>query len=51
MLRFGETKVATDVSFVKKTIKIWDVDVDNIAISKLVKKKNNPKYLIGYLDH
>ena len=33
-------KVATDVFFfVKKTIKIWDVDVDNIAISKLVKTK------------
>ena len=34
----------------QKTIKIWDVNVDNIAISKLVKTKNNSKYLIGYLD-
>ena len=29
---------------------IWDVNVDNIVISKLVKTKNNSKYLIGYLD-
>ena len=34
----------------KKLIKIWDVDVDNIVISKLIETKNNFKYLIGYLD-
>ena len=34
----------------KKVIKIWDVNVDNIVISKLVKTKTNSKYLIGYLD-
>ena len=34
----------------KKTIKIWDVDVDNIVISKLIETKTNSKYLIGYLD-
>ena len=34
----------------KKPIKIWDVNVDNIVISKLVETKNNPKYLIGHLD-
>ena len=33
----------------KKTIKIRDVNVDNIAIAKLFKKTNS-KYLIGYLD-
>ena len=33
-----------------KLIKIWDVNVDNIVISKLVKTKTNSKYLIGYLD-
>ena len=33
----------------KKTLKIWDVNVDNIVISKLVKTKTNSKYLIGYL--
>ena len=34
----------------KKTYKIWDVNVDNIVISKLVKTKTNFTYLIGYLD-
>ena len=29
---------------------IWDVNVDNIVISKLVKPNANSKYLIGYLD-
>ena len=28
----------------------WDVNVDNIIISKLVEIKNNSEYLIGYLD-
>ena len=31
-------------------MKIWDVNIDNILISKLVKTKTNFKYLIGYLD-
>ena len=34
----------------KKPIKIWDVNVDNKVISKLVKIKTNSMYLIGYLD-
>ena len=34
----------------KKTVKIWDVDADNIVISKLIETKNNYKYLIGYLE-
>ena len=34
----------------KKRIKIWDVNIDNIVISKLVKTKTNFKYLIEYLD-
>ena len=33
-----------------KLVKIWDVNVDNIFISKLVETKNNSKYLTGYLD-
>ena len=33
----------------KKSTKIWDVNVDNIVISKLVETKTNSKYLIGYL--
>ena len=31
-------------------MKICDVDVDDMVISKLNKAKNNCKYLIGYLD-
>ena len=52
MLRSGETKIAKEkkVHAVKKTINIWDVNVDNIVISKLVKTKINFNYLIGYLD-
>ena len=34
----------------KRPIKFWDVNVDDIVISKLVKIKINSKYLIGYLD-
>ena len=33
----------------KRIANIWDVDINNIAISKLVERKNNFKYLIGYL--
>ena len=34
----------------KKPIKLWDFNVDNIVISKLVKSKTNSKFLIGYSD-
>ena len=51
MLRFGQTKVTKEKFYaVKKTMKISDVNVDNIVISKLVETKTNSKYLIGYLD-
>ena len=53
MLRFGQIKVTKKkVIFIccKKAIKIWDVNVDNIIISKLVKTKSNCNHLIGYLD-
>ena len=33
----------------KILLKIWDVNADNIFISKLVETKNDSKYLIGYL--
>ena len=50
MLRFGETKVTKEkFDVAKKLIKIWDVNVDNIVISKLVKTKTNSKYVTGYL--
>ena len=51
MLRFGKTKIAKEKFYAaKKPIKIWDVNVENIVISKLVKTKTNSKYCIGYLD-
>ena len=51
MLRSGKTKVAKEEFYGAKTLmKTWDVNVDNIVISKLVQAKNNSKYLIGYLD-
>ena len=47
-MRFRETEIAKEKFYVsKKTIKIWDVNVDKIVISKLVKTKANSKYLIG----
>ena len=49
-MKFGETKIAIEeFNGTKKPIKTWDVNVDNIVISKLL-TKNNSKYLIGYLD-
>ena len=52
MLRFGETKISKEkfYSAKKKTIKIWDVNIDNIVISTLIKTKTSSTYLIGYLD-
>ena len=29
---------------------MWDVNVGNIVISKLIESKNNSTYLIGYLE-
>ena len=50
-MRFDKTKVAKEeFHWAKKPIKIWDVNVDNIVISKLVETKYNFNYLIGYLD-
>ena len=34
----------------KKPIKIWDVNVANVVISKLIITKTNSKYFIEYLD-
>ena len=47
-MRFGEREITKEKFYAsKKPIKIWDVNVDNIVISKLVKTKINSKYLIG----
>ena len=50
MLRFVKIKVAKKFYSGKNQIKIWDLDVNNIFILKLLEKKNNSKYLIGHLD-
>ena len=53
MLRFRETKISKEKFYSakkKKTIKIWDVNIDNIVISTLIKTKTSSTYLIGYLD-
>ena len=51
MLRFGKKKAIKKTYYAAKNpIKIWDVNVDNIVISKLIETKTNSKYLIGYSD-
>ena len=51
MLRFGEKKVTKEkFNVTEKPIKILDVKVGNIVISKLVETNTNYKYLIGYFD-
>ena len=55
MFRFwqwsGETKVAKEQFYgAKRPMKIEEVNIDNIVISKLVETKTNSQYLIGYLD-
>ena len=51
MVRFGETEIAKEKSYAsKRPITIWDVNVDNIVMSKLVNTKTNSMYLIGYLN-
>ena len=50
-MRFGEKEIAKEKFYAaKRPMKIWDINFDNIVISKLVKTKTNSKYLIGYLD-
>ena len=50
MKRFGKTYTTKENFYaVKGPIRIWNVDIDNIFISKLVKTKTKSKYLIEYL--
>ena len=45
MLRFGEKEIVKERFYAsKKPIKVWNVNVDDIVISKLVKTKTNSKY-------
>ena len=40
MVKFAKTEIAKEHFYAaKKSINIWDVNVDNIVISKLVKQK------------
>ena len=50
MLRFDWTIEQKKNFMVQKNPNIWDVNVKNIVISKLIETKTNSKYLIGYLD-
>ena len=51
MVTFGDREKSKEkFRASKRSIKIWDVNVDNFIISKLVKTETNSKYLIGYLD-
>ena len=51
MLRFGKTKLIKEAFYgIKMSVTIWDVNVDNIVISKLVGTKNKSKHLFGYSD-
>ena len=51
MLGFGKTNVIKGtILWCNKSIKIWNVDVDNIIISKLIETRHNSKCLIEYLD-
>ena len=47
-MRFGDTKVGKENLYgAKKAIKILNVNVNNVVISKLVETKESSKYLIG----
>ena len=51
MVRFRERKNDKKKFYAsKRLIKICDVNVDKIVVSKLVKTKTNSKYLIVYFD-
>ena len=53
MLRFGETKEAKEKFMVqkkKKTLQIWNVNVDNIVLLRLVETKTNFNCLIEFLE-
>ena len=51
MIKFLKTEIAKENLYAAKNhMKIWDVNIDNILISKLVSTKTNFKYLIRYLD-
>ena len=47
MARFGEKDIEKESFYAaKKSVKIWNANVDNIVISKLIETKANSTYLI-----
>ena len=47
MVRYVDREIAKEKCYAaKRPIKVCDVNVDNIDISKLVKTRTNSKYLI-----
>ena len=49
-MRFGKTKIEKEkVLSAEKPINIWDVNIDNIDILKLIEIKPSSKYLIACL--
>ena len=51
MLRFAKVnKSSRKIILWCKKSKVWDVEVGDIVISKLIERKNNSKCLIKYLD-
>ena len=51
MMKLREKEITKEKFYAgKRPINIWDINVDNIVISKLVKTKTNSKYLIRYLE-
>ena len=51
MMKLGKTEIAKEQFYVaNKPIQIWNINVDTIVTSGLVKAKNTSKYLIRYLD-
>ena len=51
MLRFGKTKLIKEAFYgIKMSLTIWDVNVNNIVISKLVGTKSKSEHLFGYSD-
>ena len=49
--KHGGRKIAKEIFYAaKQPINIWDGNVDDIVVSKIIKTKANSKCLIGYLD-
>ena len=47
MVKFKKAEITTEKFYTAKiSIKIWNVNVDDITTSKLLKRKTNSKYLI-----